>query len=164
MLVLSPTRYHAKLVDFALTMARKDNRRLVALYVVDTRVTETLSDRMSDTAFLGDKVSEDFEETILRQYEETGRRELEEVRQQAEALGVACETLSRKGDLIAESLSVADETKAEAIIVSKAERFDIARKLFGSAVDELRDKAPCPVYVVDESGVEDHTENRTGGR
>jgi sodium-dependent dicarboxylate transporter 2/3/5 len=49
-----------------------------------------------------------------------------------------------------------------ALVTSKAERFDIARKLFGSVVDELREKAPCPVYVINESGVEEHTGNRTG--
>jgi nucleotide-binding universal stress UspA family protein len=162
-LVLSPTRHHKGMVDFALAKAQQDKLHLVALFVIDTRVTDTLSTRISDTAFLGDKVSEDFEETIIKQYEEVGRRELEEVKQRAEALGIACRTVSRKGDLIVESLRAARETEAQAIVIARAERFDIARKLFGSAVDELREKAPCPVFIIDESGVEHHSGHHTGG-
>lgn len=154
LLVLSPTRSHRRLLEFALSMAERERQPLLALYVIDTRITDTLSTRIADTGFLGDRVSEEVEETVLKQYEERGEQELSEVTALAAARGITCKTTMRKGDLVVECLRAAREAEAGAIVISRAERFDIARKLFGSAVDDLREQAPCPVFVVGED--EDH--------
>jgi nucleotide-binding universal stress UspA family protein len=156
LLVLTPTRYHAKVVDFALEMARREKQVLAVLYVVDTRFTDTLADRISDTAFLGDKVSEDFEKVIIAQYMKVGHQRLEEIKQRAKDMGAECQTREMKGDLVTESLKAARELKAGAIVISRAERLDFARRLFGSTTEELREKAPYPVFVIDESGAEHH--------
>jgi nucleotide-binding universal stress UspA family protein len=156
MLILSPTRHLPKSVDLAISMVKDSKRPLLAVFVLDTKVTDVISNRIVDVGFLGDKVSSQLQAAILRDYEDRGKRELEEVKQRAEDVGVRCETLIRTGDFVEQCLRIAREKKVEDMVVSRAERSNISRKLFGSAVNELLERAPCPVMVVSDSAVENH--------
>ena len=80
MLVLSPTRHSPKAVDLAVSMVQSSKRPLLAVFVIDTKVADAISGRIVDIGFLGDKVSDQLEAAILKEYEARGRRELEEVR------------------------------------------------------------------------------------
>ena len=159
MLVLSPTRSNPKSVDLAISLVQSTKRPLLAVFVVDTRVTDAISGRIVDVGFLGDKVSSQLQEAILKDYEERGRRELEEVKRRAQELGIECELLIRKGDFVRQCLRIATEKQVEDMIVSRAERSNLSRKLLGSAVNELRERAPCPVMVVSDSSVENHQDS-----
>jgi nucleotide-binding universal stress UspA family protein len=161
MLILSPTRHNPKSVDLALSLVKKGKRSLLAVFIVDTKVSEAISGRIIDIGFLGDKVSTQLKNAILRDYETRGRRELQEVKERAERLGIACEVVVGKGDFVGESLRIAAEMQVEDIVVSRAERSNLSRKLFGSAVNELLERAPCPVMVVSDSSVENHEEVNT---
>jgi nucleotide-binding universal stress UspA family protein len=156
MLILSPTRHLPKSVDLAISLVKDSKRPLLAVFVLDTKVADVISNRIVDVGFLGDKVSSQLQAAILKDYEDRGRRELEEVKQRAEDLGLQCETLIRKGDFVEQCLRIAKDKKVEDMVVSRAERSNISRKLFGSAVNELLEKAPCPVMVVGDSAVENH--------
>ena len=158
MLILSPTRHNPKSVDLAISLVRKTKRSLLAVFIVDTRVSDAISGRIVDIGFLGDRVSTQLKNAILRDYETRGRRELQEVSDRAEELGIPCETVVGRGDFVEESLRIAVEKKVEDIIVSRAERSNISRKLFGSAVNQLLERSPCPVMVVSDSSVESHEE------
>jgi nucleotide-binding universal stress UspA family protein len=161
MLILSPTRHNPKSVDLALSLVKKSGRSLLAVFIVDTKVSEAISGRIVDIGFLGDKVSTQLKNAILRDYETRGRRELADVRARAEKLGIPCETVVRKGDFLEESLRIAAEQQVEDIVVSRAERSNLSRKLFGSAVNNLLERATCPVMVVSDSSVENHEEANT---
>ena len=156
MLILSPTRHLPKSVDLAISLVKDSKRPLLAVFVLDTKVADVISNRIVDVGFLGDKVSSQLKAAILKDYEDRGRRELEEVKQRAEDLGLQCETLIRKGDFVEQCLRIAKDKKVEDMVVSRAERSNISRKLFGSAVNELLERAPCPVMVVGDSAVENH--------
>ena len=157
MLVLSPTRRNPKSVDLAISLVENTRRPLLAVFIIDTKVADAISGRIVDIGFLGDKVSTQLKNAILREYEERGRRELEEVRERAQASGLECELLIRRGDFVDECLKIAREKQVEDMVVSRAERSSVSRKLFGSAVNALLEKAPCPVMVVSNSSVENHT-------
>jgi nucleotide-binding universal stress UspA family protein len=156
MLVLSPTRDNPKSVDLALSLVKKTGRPLLAVFIADLRLTEGISGRVVDIGFLGDSVSTHLEEAVLKDYEARGRKELEAVKSKARALGVKCETVVRRGYYVEEILKIAEEREIEDIIVSRAERSNLARKLLGSAVNDLLEQSPCPVMVVDDSSVESH--------
>lgn len=159
MLILSPTRHLPESVNLAISLVKDSKRPLLAVFVLDTKVTDVISNRIVDVGFLGDKVSSQLQAAILKEYEDRGRRELEEVKQRAGEVGVQCETLIRKGDFVEECLRIAKEKEVEDMVVSRAERSNISRKLFGSAVNELLERAPCPVMVVGDSAVEDHKDS-----
>jgi nucleotide-binding universal stress UspA family protein len=158
MLILSPTRHNPKSVDLAFSLVQKTKRSLVAVFIVDTKVSDAISGRIVDIGFLGDRVSTQLKNAILSDYETRGRRELEEVKHRAEELGITCETVVGRGDFVDESLRIAKEEKVEDIVVSRAERSNLSRRLFGSAVNQLLERAPCPVMVVSDSTVENHEE------
>ena len=161
MLILSPTRHNPKSVDLAFSLVRKSGRSLLAVFIVDTKVSEAISGRIVDIGFLGDKVSTQLKNAILRDYETRGRRELQDVQKRAGELGIDCEIMVRKGDFVEESLRIAVEEQVEDIVVSRAERSNLSRKLFGSAVNQLLERATCPVMVVGDSNVENHEEANT---
>lgn len=158
MLVLSPSRHSPKSIDLALSLVQTSKRPLLAVFVMDTKVPDAISSHIADIGFLGDKVSDQLEATIHKEYEARGRRELAEVKERAEALGIECETLVRKGDFVEECLKIAREKDVEDMVVSRAERSNISRKLFGSAVNELLERAACPIMVVSDTTVENHTD------
>ena len=158
MLILSPTRHNPKSVDLAFSIVQKTKRSLTAVFIVDTKVSDAISGRIVDIGFLGDRVSTQLKNAILRDYETRGKRELQEVSERARELGIECETVVGRGDFVEESLRIAAEKQVEDIIVSRAERSNISRKLFGSAVNELLERSPCPVMVVNDSTVENHEE------
>ena len=159
MLILSPTRHLPKSVDLAISMVKDSKRPLLAVFVLDTKVTDVISNRIVDVGFLGDKVSSQLKAAILKDYEDRGKRELEEVKKRAEDAGIRCETLIRTGDFVEQCLRIAREKKVEDMVVSRAERSNISRKLFGSAVNELLDRSPCPVMVVSDSAVENRKDS-----
>lgn len=159
MLILSPTRQNPKSVDLALSLVQKTRRSLLGVFIVDTKVSEAISGRIVDIGFLGDKVSTQLKNAILRDYETRGRRDLKEVKERAGKLGIDCETVVGRGDFVEESLRIAAEEQVEDIVVSRAERSNLSRKLFGSAVNELLERAACPVMVVSDSTVENHEES-----
>jgi nucleotide-binding universal stress UspA family protein len=156
MLVLSPTRHNPKSVDLALSLVQTSRRPLLAVFIIDTKVTDAISSRIVDIGFLGDRVSTQLKKAILNEYEGRGRRDLDEVRKRAQELGVDCETLVRKGEFVEECLRIAGERTVEEVVVSRAERSNLSRKLFGSAVNELLQKATCPVMVISDDTVENH--------
>jgi len=162
MLVLSPTRHSPKSVDLAVSMVQSSRRPLLAVFIIDTKVADAISGRIVDIGFLGDKVSDQLESAILKEYEARGRRELDEVRERAQELGIECEIMVSRGDFVEECLRIAKEKKVEDMVVSRAERSNLSRKLFGSAVNELLERAICPVMVVSDSTVENRTEAQQG--
>ena len=156
MLILSPTRHNPRSVDLAFSLVQKTKRSLTAVFIVDTKVSDAISGRIVDIGFLGDRVSTQLKNAILRDYEKRGKRELQEVEERARELGIECDTVVGRGDFVQESLRIAAEKQVEDIIVSRAERSNISRKLFGSAVNELLERSPCPVMVVSDSTVENN--------
>jgi nucleotide-binding universal stress UspA family protein len=158
MLVLSPTRHNPRSVDLALSLVKNSTKSLLAVFVIDNKVTDAISGRIVDIGFLGDRVSTKLENAILKDYEARGKAELEDVKVRAGEAGVKCELLIRRGDFVEECLKIAREKKVEDMVVSRAERSNLSRKLFGSAVNELLERAPCPVMVVSDSSVENHTD------
>jgi nucleotide-binding universal stress UspA family protein len=158
MLVLSPSRHSPRSIDLALSMVQTSKRPLLAVFVMDMKVPDAIADHIVDIGFLGDKVSDQLESTIHREYESRGRRELEEVKERARGLGIVCETMVRKGDFVEEILKIAEEKAIEDMVVSRAERSNLSRKLFGSAVNELLSRATFPIMVVSDTTVESHKE------
>ena len=164
MLVLSPTRHNPRSVDLAIQLVQSTKRSLLAVFVIDTKVADAILGRIVDIGFLGYRVSRQLEEAILREYKDRGKRELDEVKERAQELGLACEVLIRQGDFVKECLKIAKEKHVEDMIVSRAERSGISRKLFGSAVNNLLEKAPCPVMVVSDSSIENHKNSSSAAK
>lgn len=150
LLALSTTRQSPKTIDYALNRAQEDKARLVILFIVDPDLPHLILDKMMDVGFMGDKPSLELHESILKEYRERGRKITEEISQRASSLGLEYSTIMAEGEFVEECLKLIKKELPEETILTRAERSNLSRFLFGSAVNRLKKKSPCPVKIVDE--------------
>jgi len=88
-------------------------------------------------------------EAILKQEMETAQAHLDEIRGQAEAAGVACETHLIHGQTVdQEIVDLAERLKADVIVMGRRGRRGLARMMLGHATAQVIGKAHCSVLVV----------------
>jgi len=150
LLALSTTRQSPKAIERAMGEAEKTGSRLVALFVVDHGVPDSIGSLLITTGYLGEKPSQKLADAILDEYRERGRRRLGEICFSCGERGIPCETMLREGEFAAEVLAVVREKEAGKVILTRAKRLGISRFLFGSAVNRVRKDATCPVEIVSE--------------
>jgi len=149
LLILAPSRVSSTCVDQAIEETLRREAQLVALFVLDTAISEDVQRRLQDAGFLGEAPSGRFIEAVRREQELQGRRELERIERLAGSRGVAVRTEFVVGEFLTRSLEAAKRESAEAIFVARRDRPRISRLVQGSQVNELRDSAPCAVLVHD---------------
>jgi nucleotide-binding universal stress UspA family protein len=88
-------------------------------------------------------------EAILKQEMQTAQAHLDEVKAQAEAAGVACETHLVHGQAVdREIVDLADRIKADVIVMGRRGRRGLARMMLGHATAQVIGQAHCNVLVV----------------
>jgi nucleotide-binding universal stress UspA family protein len=151
LLALSTTRESKHGVEYALSRAAEADAELVSLFVVDRNIAASLFGQLMDAGFVGEKVGRDLEGTILEDYAARGRRRLEAIASAAGERGIRLRTELVEGSFAEETLRTMEEVGADLIILMRAERSQLSRLLFGSAVNQVRELAICPVEIVEES-------------
>lgn len=151
LLILAPSRISSTCVDEAIEEAKRRGAELVALFVLDTAISEDVQTRLQDAGFLGEAPSGQFLEAMRREQERQGRGELKKVEELAGSVGVAVRTEFAVGEFLQRSLEAARQESAEAIFVARRDRPRLSRLVGGSPINELRSTAPCAVLVHDGS-------------
>jgi nucleotide-binding universal stress UspA family protein len=86
------------------------------------------------------------------QYEVAGRQEvnlvLDRAAGEAERVGVSVSTHAREGDAADALLDVAEETKADLLVVGNKGMTGAKRFLLGSVPNKVSHHAPCSVFIV----------------
>jgi nucleotide-binding universal stress UspA family protein len=131
---------------YAILMAKQYRCRLCAVYVVDTATIRQLT---LSKIFVQEE-SMDYERSL----EANGERYLSFVEELARAKGVKVEREIRKGAVYTEILTVADEKKADLIILGGWEKDRSARDIISHAHREIMVGAKCSVYLVKEPMVD----------
>jgi nucleotide-binding universal stress UspA family protein len=131
---------------YAILMAKQYRCRLCAVYVVDTATIRQLT---ISKIFIQEE-SQDYERSL----ELNGERYLSFVEELARAKGVKVERVIRKGAVYTEILTVADEKKADLIILGGWEKDRSARDIISHAHREIMVGAKCSVYLVKEPMVD----------
>jgi len=141
MLALSTFRRSEKAVDLALDSLRPGGRLLV-LHVVDINLARYFVG--SDVGMYAE-LRDRCEAELLAEHEKEGRASAEAIAGQARARGLEVGVIVRVGrfGLIAEE--VAKEVAPDLIITTRSNRPEWVKRLFGSPVSYLIEKAPCPV-------------------
>jgi nucleotide-binding universal stress UspA family protein len=147
LLILAPSRLSSTCVGEAIEEAKKRGAELVALFVLDTAMSEDVQTRLQDAGFLGEAASGQFIEAMRREQERVGRGELTRIEGLAVERGVTVRTEFVVGEFLQRSLEAARREAAEAIFVARRDRPRLSRLVAGSPVNELRDSAPCTVLV-----------------
>ncbi|GHV32267.1 hypothetical protein AGMMS4952_22350 [Spirochaetia bacterium] len=127
---------------YAIIMAKQYRCHLCAVYVVDTATIRQLA---LSKIFIQEE-GLDYERSL----EVNGGRYLSFVEELARAKGVKAERVIRKGAIYTEILAVADEKKADCIILGGWEKDRNPRDIISHSHREIMVGAKCSVYLVKE--------------
>jgi nucleotide-binding universal stress UspA family protein len=131
---------------YAIVLAKLYRCRLSAVYVVDTATIRQLT---LSKIFIQEESAE-YEKSL----EANGERYLSFVQELAHAKEVKIETEIRRGAVYTEILRVAEEKKADLIILGGWEKDRSARDIISHAHREIMINAKCSVLLVKEPGID----------
>jgi nucleotide-binding universal stress UspA family protein len=131
---------------YAIVLSKAYRCRLSAVYVVDTATIKQLT---LSKIFIQEE-SNEYEKSL----EANGERYLSFVEELARAKGVKIEKEMRRGAVYTEILTVADEKKADLIILGGWEKDRSARDIISHAHREIMVSAKCPVLLVKEPNID----------
>ncbi|MDA8084155.1 MAG: universal stress protein [Nitrospiraceae bacterium] len=135
-MILVPTdgsKYSMTATDKAIDLAGSYGGHIKALSVVD--VTEEFQTEAP--------------EAVDRMIE-TGRGYVDQVREKASAHRVEAEPIVREGETYRVIVDLAEQQKADVIVMGSHGRTGVKRLLMGSVTEKVIGHAPCPVLVVRE--------------
>lgn len=131
---------------YAVVMAKQYHCRLSAVYVVDTATIRQLT---LSKIFIQEESLE-----YERSLEANGGRYLAFVEELAKAKGIKAEREMRRGAIHTEVLKIADEKKADLIILGGWEKDRSSREIISHAHREIMVNAKCSVLLVKEPNVD----------
>jgi nucleotide-binding universal stress UspA family protein len=131
---------------YAIVMSKMYRCRLTALYVVDTATIRQLT---LSKIFIQEE-SQEYERSL----QANGERYLSFVEELARAKGVKVEREIRNGAVYTEVLAVADEKKADLIVLGGWEKDRSARDIISHAHREIMVNAKCSVFIVKEPSID----------
>jgi nucleotide-binding universal stress UspA family protein len=131
---------------YAIVMAKSYHCKLTAVYVVDTATIKQLT---LSKIFIQEEGIE-YEKSL----EANGNRYLTFVDELAKAKGVKIERVMRKGAIYTEILTVADEKKADMILLGGWERDTKSKDIIGHSYREIMANAKCSVLLVKEPDID----------
>ena len=131
---------------YAIVLAKLYRCRLCAAYVVDTATIRQLT---LNKIFIQEE-SVEYEKSL----EANGERYLSFAEELARAKGVKIEKEMRRGAVYTEILAVADEKKADLIVLGGWEKDRSARDIISHAHREIMVSAKCPVLLVKEPNID----------
>jgi len=150
LLVLSASRQSSKTIDIALNRAKSEGALLSALFILDSKVPESIFESLTDNAFAGEKPSEQLQASILMEHRERGTKKVLEIGEMAEKMGVHFEPLIKEGDFVSECLSVINEKKSDLVIITRERRSFLSRFVFGSVLESVRSETDSELLIVEE--------------
>ncbi len=131
---------------YAIIMAKQYRCRLSVVYVVDTATIRQLT---LSKIFIQEESAE-YEHSL----EANGERYLSFVEELARAKGVRIERELRHGAIYTEILGVADEKKADLILLGGWEKERSSRDIISHAHREIMVNSRCSVFVVKEPNID----------
>jgi nucleotide-binding universal stress UspA family protein len=131
---------------YAIVMSKVYRCKLDAVYVVDTATIKQLT---LSKIFIQEEGIE-YEKSL----EANGNRYLTFVEELASAKGVKLERIMRRGAIYTEVLNVADEKKADLILLGGWEKDTKTKDIIGTSHREIMANARCSVMLVKEPTID----------
>jgi nucleotide-binding universal stress UspA family protein len=144
MLALSTFRQSEKAIDTALEKAR-EVKKLAVVYVADVNLARYFVD--VDLGLFGE-FRESCESGLLEQHEKAGREHVAAITARANKEGIEVQTHTQIGRFAVVCLDVVERVKPSLIVTTRSTRPEWVKKFFGAPVEDLIEKASCPVTVV----------------
>ncbi|MBI5886091.1 MAG: universal stress protein [Deltaproteobacteria bacterium] len=151
MLVLSTSATPQEVIDYAVGRARNEGAGLLALYILETALSESVFDNFSDVGFIGDRPSTELSEAVMKEYRQRGYEELGRVQIRAMEEAVPFEPLMEQGDYVAKTLDVIRERDIGLAVVLRRQKKRFMKYLSSSVADEVKSQALCEVVIFTET-------------
>lgn len=136
-------------VKASLVAARKGKEaEIVPLYVIDDEVPASVSSWLIYVGFMGDKPSDDYKHTILKEYRRRAQEDLEDAEQKISEVGISCRTILLEGPLLDTIKKVALAENAELLLLALPGKNEVGSALYHEAAKKLKKEAPCAVKIV----------------
>jgi nucleotide-binding universal stress UspA family protein len=137
--------------QYALCFAQSTGSSLSALYVINTRA---LDDLVKASIFLKEE-----QEEYARDIEADALKYLDLITSMAQRCGVAVETISRKGSVHQEIISVVREKEIDLLVIGELSRIRSRRDELYSDTERAMRQVNCSVLIVkDEDRINDFFE------
>ena len=150
LLVLSTTRQSSKTEEEALNRAKAEGARLTVAFILDSRMPESIFEKLTDVGFTGERTSQQLQTSILDEYRRRGALKLDEIKETAHSRAVDCKLVVREGVFAIECLSLVNEMNADLVILTKKKRSSLSRFIFGSAIEDIQGMSECEFLIVEE--------------
>jgi hypothetical protein len=127
----------------------EEGGELVICFIIDEKVSQTVSSVLTYIGFMGEKMGEDLRKTLLLEYEARAKAKLAEAESLARAKNVKLRTLLVEGDVVRETVKLSEKEGVELLLINPPpEKSDIYRTFFGDALTEIAKKVKCPIRVL----------------
>ncbi|ACL70485.1 hypothetical protein Hore_17360 [Halothermothrix orenii H 168] len=92
MLILFSMAQMSKSIDYSLKLASENEASLDVKFIIEEKIPRTLSSLVMYTGFLGEKMGEDIEKTLLEEYYNRARKVLTEIKKRAKESDIDYDT------------------------------------------------------------------------
>ncbi len=150
LLIISTQRLTCRSINYAIGMAKRTKSQLLVLFVMDSKLPESIFKKLEDEAYLGYRPSEEAYRHILEEYEDRGKTLLKEIKVMADKEKVPCKTVFREGDFFEDCEKLLEEENVRTSIVTRKKRSSLSRFILGSDLNSLMETANCTFEIFDE--------------
>lgn len=150
LLVLSTSGTPIEAVVTAVEKAKEASVGLVALYILETDLSNELFDRFSDIGFIGDRPSTQLSEAVMKEYRQRGYEELGVVQVKTMEESVDFEPVMETGAYVETVLQHIKLHNCSLVILVKRKENALFKYFSRSLTDEIKAKAACEVIEVCE--------------
>ena len=151
MLVLSTTTGSTPAITYSLDYAKKEGAELIVCFIIDEKVSQTVSSILTYVGFMGEKMGENLRKTLLSEYEGRAKDKLEEVDKLAKGKEVDYRCILLEGDVVNETIKLTKKEEPEIVLIMPPpEKSNIYKTFFGDAINKIAERSPCPIRVINE--------------
>ena len=136
---LDGSEYADKALGIAINLAQKHSASIVIVHVVPSTSALITGPEASSSPILLN---------LSNEFEESGRRILEEGAKKAQGAGIPVTTAMEHGNISDNIVSTAEKEGADLIVIGDRGLGAVARFFLGSVANKVSHQAKCPVLIV----------------
>jgi len=137
-----------KALNHALELARKFDSKITLIHVYSTAVPMVPAVDAFTTPTVTAPVSMEVAARMAEEAKQRGKQILDEAEKSAEEFGISVEKVLKEGDVVKETVSLAEQERFDLIVLGHRGWSKIRELLLGAVSEGISHKAPCPVLIV----------------
>jgi len=150
MLALSNISFSSSAVSYSISKAEKEGYELIAIFVLDEEIPESVSSLLMYIGFLGPKPTDDLKKTILEEYKKRAHSELERVEKLSKEKNIHLKKILRKGRFVDEIIKVQEEQNVNLVVASRPKGPLLPYVLSSYNIEELKKTLGEKLVIIEE--------------